>query len=107
MLSFIEVAADSDFSIHNLPFGIFIKDGHHIACTRIGDTIVDLHQCAELGLFDNLHLPHGIFRHTVLNAFIGLGKKVTSAVRTQVQQALTIGGFLDNEKFNKTDISFI
>ena len=104
MLSFIEVAADSDFSFHNLPFGIFIKNGHHAACTRIGDTIVDLNQCAELGLFDNLQLPHGIFRHTVLNAFIGLGKKVTSAVRTQVQQALTKGGFLDNEKFNKTDI---
>ncbi len=40
----------------------------------------------------------------MLNAFIGLGKKVTSAVRTQVQQALIKGGFLDNEKFKNSDI---
>lgn len=104
MLSFISVPEKSDFSIYNLPFGVCIKHGQHVACTRVGDTIIDLHQCSLTHIFDDLHLPQGIFQHTVLNAFIGLGKKISSEIRLRVQKAVCKGGYFDTEKYSHSDI---
>jgi len=50
MQSFLEVAPDSDFTIHNIPFGVYKLDDYTGACTRIGDTIVDLAVCQNFGI---------------------------------------------------------
>ena len=43
MKSWIEIKADSDFSLDNIPFGIGLIPGSgKCICTRIGDTVVDL-----------------------------------------------------------------
>ena len=48
LTSFIEVAADSDFSIHNLPYGIFsdtkaqAKADNRRAGVAIGEYVLDL-----------------------------------------------------------------
>lgn len=98
MQSFINVGEDSDFTIHNIPFGVFENDGYTAACTRIGDFVVDLNVCQQQGLFKNTSLPQGIFRDKTLNTFIGLGKSITSDVRRIIQRALSIGGELDKEE---------
>lgn len=55
MPSFISIDADSDFSIHNIPFGVFSQQGGEKRCaTRIGDTVVDLRALARKGAFDGL-----------------------------------------------------
>ena len=96
MISFIDIPENSDFTIYNIPFGIFKKfdSDYTAACTRIGDTIVDLHQCMASGLFSKIALPESIFKTDQLNPFIALGKGVTHAVRTILQDALVTGGGL-------------
>lgn len=77
---------NSDFSIHNIPFGIAVINGHSYVSTRLGDKVFTLEDLQKKGLFDHLTLPDGIFRSNFLNDFIGLGKKTTSEVRLSIQR---------------------
>lgn len=89
MTTWLSVPADSDFSIHNLPFGIFdTGDGRPRAGIAIGDHIVDLAAAAESGLFGKRRFFKKIFEQPVLNDFIALGKPVTNRVRRKVQEWL-------------------
>ncbi|MEL7120320.1 MAG: fumarylacetoacetase [Bacteroidota bacterium] len=79
----IEIPANSDFSIHNLPFGIFsTPNTAPRAGVAIGDFILDLSVVAELGVFD---FDISVFQKPILNDFIALGKEITSKVRTDIQ----------------------
>lgn len=51
LTSFIDIASDSDFSIHNLPYGIFsdTAEGKRRAGVAIGDHVVDLSVLEEKG----------------------------------------------------------
>ena len=52
MKTWISIPKDSDFSIHNIPFGIISLDGKRKkVATRVGDQILDLEAVAKLGLF--------------------------------------------------------
>ncbi|MFY0599763.1 MAG: fumarylacetoacetase [Cyclobacteriaceae bacterium] len=87
--SFIEVAEDSDFSIYNIPFGIYQNENTPYAgATAIGDFVVDLSVLHDQGYFEEFDLPKGIFRSQVLNPFIALGKPVTNKVRIKIQELL-------------------
>lgn len=80
---------ESDFSIYNIPFGIFSnkKAGPRVGIA-IGDKILDLNAVAKKGLFDKLKIDKKIFSQDTLNAFIALGKSKTNRVRTQIQKWL-------------------
>lgn len=95
MLSFINIPKGSDFSIYNIPFGIFRFENKIAACTRIGDTIIDLDLCQQHGVFEGINLPVGIFNRPSLNDFIRLGKPITNQVRIRLQEAAQIGDTLD------------
>lgn len=97
MTSFIEVEKNSDFTIYNIPFGVFSQGKYHAICSRLGDTIIDLNACVLTQLFDGLDLPDGIFASRYMNDFISLGKQITNEVRNRLQLALVQGGYLDNE----------
>lgn len=87
LTSWLDIPADSDFSIYNLPFGIFSKGKVKTrAGIAIGNHIVDLASLAEAELLD---VSPFVFRQSTLNEFIGLGKKVTNKVRLDVQRLLT------------------
>ncbi|GAB4500100.1 MAG: fumarylacetoacetase [Saprospiraceae bacterium] len=87
--SWLPVSSDSDFSIYNLPFGIFhTGDGKARAGIAIGDHIVDLATAAEAGLFGKRRFFKKIFEKNTLNDFIALGKPVTNRVRRKVQEWL-------------------
>lgn len=87
--SWIEVSPDSDFSIHNIPFGIYSDDKvkHHV-CSAIGDYIIDLF---ELESQDLLDIDRSVFDQKYLNAFIELGKPVTNKIRTRLIEILCDG----------------
>ena len=97
MKSFIEIPENNDFTLHNIPFGIFRKTNadYLAACTRVGNIIIDLHQCMEAGLFSKVTLPQNIFKSDKLNPFIALGKSITNTVRKILQESLDTGGMLD------------
>jgi fumarylacetoacetase len=90
MTSWVQVAKDSDFTIYNLPFGIFqSKRLSPRIGIAIGDKIVDLSVLHEEGFFTELsQLPHDVFLKDALNDFIALGKSVTRKVREIVQGLL-------------------
>ena len=80
----IDIPQHSDFSIHNIPFGIFSTAERSARMgVAIGDHILDLVAVAELGVFK---FDTTVLSQSTLNAFIALGKGVTSRVRTNIQQ---------------------
>lgn len=89
MKSFISYDSESDFSIHNIPFGVGVFDDDVIACvTRIGDTVIDLGILFDNGYFDKFDLEENVFDAFTLNEFISLGKSVTVPIREHIQQLL-------------------
>lgn len=81
---------NSDFTIHNIPFGIFsIKNSQKRLATIIGDQVVDLYALAQLGYFDDYKIKKSVFKNDFLNDFIALGKEKTNAVRRRLQEILT------------------
>ena len=88
MTSWIPVPPDSDFSIHNIPFGIgAINSGRPFACTRIGDHVLNLSALSSTGFFSGIDGYMNFFDQPVLNDFIRLGKQVTNEVRKRIQAA--------------------
>lgn len=80
--SWIEVDSKSDFSIHNIPFGIYSDNSvKHHACSAIGDYIIDLFELESADVFD---INRGVFEEQYLNSFIELGKNVTNSVRQKL-----------------------
>lgn len=100
MKSFVEYAADSDFSIHNIPFGVAVFNKEFIACcTRIGDQVIDLATLYDLAYFEDVDgLEDNIFEAYTLNEFIELGKPVTNAVRKKIQELLQEGSILSKDE---------
>ena len=88
MKSWIDVKDDSDFSIYNLPFGIFSSDGNSKRIgVAIGDKVLDILEVNRRG-FLGLDISDEIFENEYLNDFIALGKSVTNAVREKIQTEL-------------------
>ena len=90
MNSWIDIPKNSDFSIYNLPFGIFStnKNSKRVG-VAIGNNIIDLFACNELDIFKNLKINNNVFENNFLNDFINLGKNTTNKVREIIQQQLT------------------
>lgn len=90
MTSFIKYSPDSDFSIHNIPFGVAVFEDEYIACcTRVGDTVVDLATLYDYGFFDDIEgLNENVFEAYTLNEFIELGKPVTRVIWEKLQKIL-------------------
>ena len=86
--TWVTVPDNSDFSIYNLPFGIFsVEEEAPKAGMGIGEQIVDLAALADLGL---LEVSGVYFRQRTLNDFIELGKEITNKVRLDVQKLLVL-----------------
>ncbi len=81
----------TDFSIQNLPFGIFSTEAHPRprAGVAIGDWIVDLPALAEAGLLRTA--PPAVWSKPALNAFIALGPDAWHATRARLSTLLRAG----------------
>lgn len=78
-----------NFTIDNIPFGIFsLNNSQKRLATIIDNLVVDLYELAKLGYFDELKIRKSIFKNDYLNDFIALGKTKTNAVRKRVQEVL-------------------
>lgn len=84
--SWFTIPEDSDFSIYNLPFGIYSDENvkHHV-CSAIGDYIIDLYELESADVFD---INRSVFDKQFLNDFIELGKPITNKVREKLQNLL-------------------
>ena len=104
MKSWLNIAADTEFSMYNFPFGICQVDHQKPRLASIlGDYVIDLAAMNALGFFHELNIAEGVFENNYLNDFIDLGKKTTNRVR-----AILIDTFNDensglavNEEYQK------
>jgi fumarylacetoacetase len=80
---------DSDFPLQNLPYGVFCHVGRDCIGVAIGDRILDLQACAQLGLF--APLPEPIVSACgagVLNPLMSLGPAAWTALRRRLTALL-------------------
>ena len=86
--SFITVAANSDFPLQNLPYGVFQPQGEAARVgVAIGNDVLDLATLEAAGLLQTGSEP--VFNQATLNAFIALGRPVWQQVRARLQQLLS------------------
>lgn len=89
--SWVEVPANSDFPIQNLPFGIVkTSEGARVA-SRIGDFAIDLNALFVLGYLDNLPFTRSDFDTNLLNPMMEKGKKGTRALRNRLSKLFSDG----------------
>jgi fumarylacetoacetase len=94
MSTWISVSPNSDFSIYNLPYGVFERDDKPTPGVAIGDSIIDLNAAAKVGLFNHIEFDNFVFESDVLNDFIECGKEAWSEVRATLIKELTTKGTL-------------
>eukprot|EP00055_Hartaetosiga_balthica_P010573 m.45528 g.45528 ORF g.45528 m.45528 type:complete len:433 (+) comp7227_c0_seq1:83-1381(+) len=91
MKSFIDVAEDSDFSIQNLPYGVFSRDGEdarHIG-VAIGESVLDLNEVKHLFTGPELSDHQDVFSQDSLNGLMALGRPAWSEARATIQSLLS------------------
>jgi fumarylacetoacetase len=85
----ISIEKGSDFSIDNLPFGIFSTPAKSKRIgVAVGNQVLDVFAAKKAGLFMEHALPNELFNNPFLNDFIALGKKTTQNIRLEIQQEL-------------------
>ena len=76
----------SDFTLANLPYGIFSTPGtDRRAGVRVGDYVLDLAELARQGYLD---VDVAVLTQPVLNDFIALGREITTGAGAQVKSWL-------------------
>ena len=88
MKSWLSIAPNHDFSIYNLPFGMFLRNDVPTPGIAIGDYIVDLKAAFNNDVLDATGVKAEVLNQNTLNDFIALGKKATCAVRNRIQDQL-------------------
>ncbi len=89
--SFIAVKPECDFSIQNLPYGVFSHgEGSRRIGVAIGDQVLDLAVLEQRGFFATADLGDKmIFDQPTLNAFMALGRSAWTVVRAVVTDLLS------------------
>ncbi len=77
----------NEFSIENLPYGAFVRDGSVHLGVALGDRIFDLHAGAEANLFDGI-CPRAALSAASLNLLLAEGPRVWHALRERLQSLL-------------------
>ncbi|OCT89882.1 hypothetical protein XELAEV_18018495mg [Xenopus laevis] len=90
-MSFIQVEANSDFPIQNLPYGVFSThdEPRHRIGVAIGDQILDLSVIRHLFTGPFVSGNQDVFNQPILNSFMALGHNAWREVRQFLQKLLS------------------
>ena len=98
METFLEIQADSGFSLNNIPFGVFRlgteANQQARCCTRIGDYVIDLSVLEAENKLGNSSDP--VFNKPQLNDFMNQGQEKWISVRKAIQQLFAKGSGLES-----------
>uniref|UniRef100_A0A4W4FZI7 Fumarylacetoacetase n=1 Tax=Electrophorus electricus TaxID=8005 RepID=A0A4W4FZI7_ELEEL len=103
-MSYIKVDANSDFSYHNLPYGVFSTpdNSRHRIGVAIGDHILDLSVVKHLFNGPELAARQDVFDQPTLNDFMGLGYDAWREARRYLQMFLSA-----NESTLRDDVTLL
>jgi len=89
--SFIDILADADFPLENLPFGVFEpKRGKARVGVAVGDLIIDLSALEEFGHFRSPEFHNQrVFSEDSLNSLLALGRPAWRKTREILQHLLS------------------
>ncbi len=114
--SWVEVPANSDFPIQNLPFGIFRTESQlpHVCCA-IGDKLIDLKALHVMGYLENLPFKLEDLATDSLNRCMGYGRVAMGELRNRVSKLLRsdMPDLRDKEHhvrqvlFNQNEVQFL
>ena len=110
-MSWVDTPQDSDFSLSNLPYGIFstIFAPPQIG-VAIGSFVLDLHYLTKEGIFDDLGFDTSSLLADTLNDYASLGKDVHGRVRTRLREILvedTDKGHILRDNVTRRDAALI
>ncbi|XP_062327846.1 fumarylacetoacetase isoform X2 [Osmerus eperlanus] len=90
-MSFVKVDGNSDFSYHNLPYGVFSTPDNprHRIGVAIGDQVLDLSVIKSFFNGPCLSARQDVFDQPTLNAFMGVGHEAWREARRTVQTLLS------------------
>lgn len=95
MQTWVPLPPLTDFTLANLPYGIFSLPGENPrAGIALGDLIIDLPALERLGYLQGLGLPEGIFEQATWNPFIALGALTWKNLRKRLQELFGEGNDL-------------
>jgi fumarylacetoacetase len=100
MKSWVESAnrTDTDFPLENLPYGVFRTGQQRRIGVAIGDQVLDLHACRELGLLAALgSAAVAACASESLNDLMALGPKVWVQLRHQLTELLVASAEPQNQ----------
>jgi fumarylacetoacetase len=89
--SYIPIPNNSDFTIHNLPYGIYSteNDATKRIGVAIGEHILDLQLCQNMDFFYDLEFDKKVFFAEKLNPLMALGKIQNQIIRERIQYILS------------------
>lgn len=102
MRSFIDIKKESDFTLDNIPLGVFenpkTKNPH--ICSAIGEYVLDLKNLEESGL---INFGEKLFGSPVLNDFMSSGNEIRIKTRNRIRDLLSENNFelQGNEEIRK------
>lgn len=97
--TWIEISNDSDFSIHNIPFGIISENGSNKrVASRIGEYAIDLLAAFELDLLNGLGFEKQDFDNSYLNSLMLHKKEGTRNLRQRIQELFNEGSELQSNQ---------
>ena len=110
MASWVNIPKDSDFSLHNLPYGIFSTASLTPRIgVAIGDQVLDLKTLAQAGVFNDLGINTDTLQQATLNDYASQGNAAHRKVRQRLQELLqqdTVDGRLlrDNSSLRNASL---
>ncbi|KAJ2139158.1 hypothetical protein IW139_000825 [Coemansia sp. RSA 353] len=106
--TFVDVAPDSDFSIHNLPYGIFTTASlpNRQVGVAIGNHVLCMSALAKTGLFSEINgLDTSVFDSPQLNEYMSLNRTIWRSVRQSLQQFLCDDTHTVRKQINVDDVA--
>ena len=92
-MSWLNIDSDSDFSIQNLPMGVFSTPNHSKRIgVAIGDYVLDLNALVVSGIFSNVSFDSKTLKEETLNSFMALNRSCWRETRALVKGLLEVNG---------------
>jgi fumarylacetoacetase len=97
MKSWLSIPEDSDFSLQNLPYGVFSTTTTEPRIgIAIGEQVLDLKALVKEHAFDDLDFDFTTLERATLNKYAGLGRQVHGKVRKRLYDLLRVDTQLGN-----------
>ena len=103
--SWISIAANSDFSIQNIPFGISLVNNEYKVVSAIGEMVIDIISLNKLGYLKSIDITQQVLENKFLNDLISLGKSKTNALRERIADLMNVNNTeLQNNDSHKNSV---